>query len=308
MSIHFACEKCGHTIDIGDQFAGKAGHCKHCGQTMTVPSRTTTPEPAASAPMPQGGFKLRPIEGLDVPSTAEPTPTHRAPLQVRPLTHDEPPVTPEPARSVVDSGPMEVLDPYHFADKQKKRVRLNPHYETRFARFITNFLRVTRDRLYLLTLLLLVVILIGFLFSLKPLIHLGTVGVVVVNIAMLIDGLFYLFVLPFRHSLAEGVMVLFPPYGIYYWYKHWDRMRKPVWNTVTAFTPILLAGLAYLFYEESSAIWNKVEQADQVVEKAVGIQPGTDNGPRSRQPSVADQAKQVLGQESNIIQQLAQPQ
>ena len=304
MSIHFACEKCGHTIDVGDRFAGKAGHCKHCGQTMTVPGESNVAEPA-----PQGGFQLRPIEGLDVPSQAAPAPAPRAPLQVRPLARDEPPVTPEPARSIMDSGPIKVLDPYHFADKQKKRTHLNPHYETRFARFVTNFLRVTRDRLYLLTLGLLVVILIGFLFTLKPLIHLGTVGVVVVNVAMLADGLFYLVVLPFRHSLAEGLgVVLFPPYTLYYWYKHWDRMRKPVWNTVTAFTPILLAGLAYLFYEESTAIWNKVEQADQVVEKAIGVKPDVEAGPQPRRPSVTDQAKQVLGNESNIIQQLAEPQ
>ena len=303
MSIQFTCEKCGHAIDVGDEFAGKAGHCKHCGQTMTVPGGST---PTATAP--DGGFKLRPIEGLDVPSSAEPPPAPHAPLQVRPLAHDVPSVVPDPASSAADSEPIQVLDPYHFAAKQARRTRLNPHYETRFARFVAHFLRVTRDRLYLLTLFLLVVILIGFLFTLKPLIHLGTAGVVLVNIAMLVDGVFYLVVLPFRHSLAEGLgVVLVPPYAVYYWYKHWGRMRKPVWNTVTAFTPILLAWLAYFFYEESGVIWGK---ADHAVEQAIGARSGDPARwqPRQpRQPSVADQAKQVLGNEANIIQRLAQP-
>ena len=308
MSIHFACENCGHAIDVGDQFAGKAGHCKHCGQTMTVPATPTTtraPEPADAG---TAGFKLRPIEGIDVPQPDQTAPTPLPALQVRPLATADPApeAAPPPLR---DERPIKVLDPYHFADKQKKRTHLNPHYETRFARFVAHFLRVTRDRLYLLTLFLLVVILIGFLFTLKPLIHLGTVGVVVVNIAMLVDGVFYLVVLPFRHSLAEGLgVVLVPPYALYYWYKHWDRMRKPVWNTVTAFTPLLLAGLAYFFYEESGVIWSKVEQADQVVEQAIGVPPRSQPGAQPRQPSVTDQAKQVLGNESNIIQQLAQPQ
>ena len=50
MSIQFSCPSCGHAIQVGDQFAGLAGHCKHCGRAMTVPA----------APPEAAGLKLTP--------------------------------------------------------------------------------------------------------------------------------------------------------------------------------------------------------------------------------------------------------
>lgn len=307
MSIRFACAQCGHAIDVDDRLAGHKGHCKHCGHPMTIPAeaQAEAPETAGS---PAAAFKLRPIEGIDAPAAA---PAHPAPgpaLRVRPLAAAEsaPAAVQPPA---ADPRPIEVLDPDGLLAQQAHRTHLNPHYETRLARFAARFLRTTRDRLYLLTLALLVVVLIGFLFKLKPLLHLGSVGVVATNILMLVDGVFYLIVLPFRDSLAKGLgTLLVPPYAVYYWFRNWGHLKKPLTSTVGSFLPIALAGLAYFLYEESPVIWSKVEQADRAVEKAVGIEPGPAPAPRPARPSVADQAKQVLGNEANIIQQLAQPQ
>ncbi len=302
MSIHLVCEKCGHPIDVADQFAGRTGHCKHCGQTMTIPN----PAPVEPA---NGGFQLRPVEGIDVPTAHHASATPGPALQVRPLASAEPAPAQVHPPTDRDARPIEVLDPDGLLAKQTHRTHLNPHYETRVARFAARLLRTTRDRLYLLTLALLVVTLIGFLFKLNPLLHLGTVGVILVNILMLVDGVLYLSILPFRQSLAQGLgVVLVPPYAVYYWYKHWSSLRKPVLNTVGSFLPIILASLAYLAYEEAPLVWEGIEKADRVVEKAVGIEPGPALAPRPPQPSVTDQAKQVLGNEANIIQQLAQPQ
>ena len=305
MSIRFACEECGHPVEVDDRFAGKKGHCKHCGHVMAIPGGMA--EPAQD----DGGLKLRPIAGPAEPAAREHVATPGPALQVRPLDaaaaahaaqhrgHEVPPV---------DARPVEVLDPDGLLDGPRRAPRLNPHYETRAARWAARVLRETRDRLYLLTIGLLVLALIAYLFQAKALQHLAFVGVVLANIAMLVDGVLYLLVLPFRHSLAQGVgTVVFPPYTIYYWVKHWDRMRTPVVKTVTAFTPIVLVGLAYLLYEQAPAL----ERGAERVERAIGIGPDPGTGPAGppgqSRPTVADQAKRVLGNESNIIQQLAQP-
>ena len=241
MSIHFACPHCDRPIDVEDRLAGLAGHCQHCGQTMTVPAGA----PVATEP----GLKLRPVEGLDQPGVPTPGTAHpAAPLHVRPLAAAEPAPVAAPS---VDERPIQVLDPYHFADKQKRRVPLNPHYETRIARAAARFLRINRDRLYLISLALLVTTLIGVLFHLKPLLHLGMVGVVLANASlMLVDGILYLLVVPFRESLAEGIgATLFPPY---HWIRHWDRMRGPFLGTVRSFVPVLLAGLVWVFLRGSA--------------------------------------------------------
>lgn len=310
MSIRFACEQCGHPIDVEDRFAGQKGHCKHCGHAMIIPAGADPAPAPMTGPEPAGvGFRLRPIEGVDAPQGNVAHPAAAPVLQVRPLLAAEPApaeVRPPAAR---DDRPLEVLDPDNLLGRQAHRTHLNPHYETRLARFAARFLRTTRDRLYLLTLALLVIVLIGFLFKVRPLVHLGAVGVVATNILMLVDGVLYLLVLPFRDSLAKGLgALLVPPYTIYYWFRNWGHLRKPLTSTVGSFLPIALAGLGYFLYEESPVIWGGVQQADRVVERALGGQPGPAPAPRPAQPSVADQAKQVLGNEANIIQQLAQPQ
>ena len=309
MSLQFACEKCQHPFDVDEKFAGKKGRCKHCGHIMPIPGESDL----AAVGHDDGGLKLRPVAGLDVPGEHEPRHPSAPALQVKPLVAADAPLMSmhqADAEKPRDRRPIEVLDPHRFARKQAQRTHLNPHYETRFARFLARVLQHTRDRLYLVTLGLLVLALLGYLFKAKALLHLAAVGIVVANIAMLVDGVLYLVVLPFQHSLAEGLgTLLVPPYAAYYWWKHWARMKRPVVNTVRSFTPLVLVALAYVLYEEAPVIMDKVEKADRVVEKAIGIEPGPENPtPRPRQPSVTDQAKQVLGGEANIIENLAQPQ
>ena len=295
MSIQFSCPSCGHAIQVDDRFAGLPGHCKHCGRAMTVPA--AVPEAV--------GLKLRPVEDDAGHAHAAARPP-AAPLQVRPLAHDHDVAPPTRAEvmSKADERPIELLDYDHRVDGTRRAPRFQTHYDTKLARFAARVLRETRDRLYLVTVGLLVLGLIGFLFKLKGLLHLAAVGIVATNILMLVDGVLYLFVLPFQHSLGEGLGTLFPPYAVYYWYRHWGRMKRPVVNTARSFTPILLVGIAYALYEEAPVIEAEFEK----VEKAVGIEPGRAPAAQPRRPGVAEQAGQVIGQESRIIQDLAQPQ
>jgi hypothetical protein len=169
-----------------------------------------------------------------------------------------------------DQRPPSVLDPYHY-ERPSRRFHLNPHYETRLARFVARVLRALDDWLYLVSLAFFVLLVVGFVFKYKAALHIGAVGIVVTNLVMLVDALFYLLVLPFRDSPLKGIgVILLPPYAIYYWVTRWDRMRKPVLRVLGSFAPILLVGLAYLFYEEAPLIGKGAKQVEGAVEKGVG--------------------------------------
>lgn len=301
MSIRFACESCGHPFEVGDQVAGKRGHCKHCGAMMTIPA---APGETSTPPHAEPGLRLRPVEDHE---PAAPSPVAVGPaLRVRLVEeHDPAPAASHPAPNPSDEQPIKVLDPYHFAERQAHRVKLNPHYELRIAREAARFFRKTRDRLYLLSLAFLVLTLVAFLFQQTKLLHLATVGVVASNALMLVDGLLYLVVIPFRESFAEGIgATIFPPY---HWIRHWDRMKHPFLSTVRSFVPVVLAGVIWFGYEERGQIKREFEQVEGAVERKLGIAEGPAR-PGPKPPGVIDEATKALGGESNLIQQLAQPQ
>ena len=266
MSIQFACERCGHAIEVDDRFAGLAGHCKHCGAPTSVPPAPAGPDP----------LRLRAIATGDAPDPDDPRVGARPALQVRPLApHDGPGPAPldldEPpdpkTKRARGKPPYVVLDPDHREKTQASRFWLNPHYETRAARALARLLRWTRDWLYVASIGCLIAVLWGYQLGNKRLLHLGTVGVVATNVGMLAVGLFYLVVLPFRDSLAKGLgTLLFPPYAVYYWATHWPQMRTPVVKTLRSFTPILLAGLAVFFYKEAPVVEKAAERAIDKVE------------------------------------------
>ena len=37
MGIVFFCQSCGARFEVDPRMAGKRGHCKKCGQIMTIP-------------------------------------------------------------------------------------------------------------------------------------------------------------------------------------------------------------------------------------------------------------------------------
>jgi dienelactone hydrolase len=82
MAITFSCEGCGKSYTVRDEFAGKTGQCKQCGQRMTIPSESDSdgygldvePEGAAG-PEPSS---LPPRRGMGAPASQSSPP--RRPL------------------------------------------------------------------------------------------------------------------------------------------------------------------------------------------------------------------------------------
>jgi DNA-directed RNA polymerase subunit RPC12/RpoP len=296
MSIEFVCDRCGHRIEVDERFEGKHGKCKHCGHHLTVPDHHH-PHRAAAPAVPahehtddDPSLHLRPVEAEPPPVSADLLAPH-APLHVRvgdgasdderrpkPTMVSDPDAPPLPTnsgsrwwgvRKKVVSGEYAVLDPYK-TETTHSSVGPPPlvlNLPTMAARFLAGRFRTLRDWLYLVSVASLVAVLYGYILGAKTVMHLGIVAVIVANIGMFVVGMAYLIMLPFKDSTVTGLANLFPPYAVYYWVKHWHKMRRPVLKTLGSFVPILLAGTAYFLYEDAAVIEKEVEKDLSRLEK-----------------------------------------
>ncbi|HQU44728.1 MAG: hypothetical protein B7Z73_07480 [Planctomycetia bacterium 21-64-5] len=262
------CEKCGRAFEVDDQLEGRRAKCRHCGQHAVVP---------VSGQAADDGLRLRPMES-DVPDRGPQHLLDSAPaLNLRPGEAQQ---TAWPSAVSTDPNADDLLHKHgrpNYAlgrpfDGQSQSRSSGPpplwwNLPSLTARFVARLLRKSRDLLYYISLASLVAILYGFLFKVKPLLHVGAVVIVASNIGMFWVGLSYLVTLPFKDSLRHGLAcVLVPGYAIYYWATRWHRMRPAVMNTLWAFIPMLLVALAYFFYKEAPAIEAEVEREAPKIE------------------------------------------
>ncbi|HEX7376003.1 MAG TPA: hypothetical protein VF278_02770 [Pirellulales bacterium] len=263
--MRFACERCGHVFDVVEAAEGARGFCRRCGHHGLAPVARGPGDPKSN----DAELRLKPIDA----DAAERGPAH--------LLDSPPPLNLRPAEAKEMSWPTAV-SPEAADEHLHRRGRANydlgktfdgrgaragsgaPPWWWNFpsltARLIARLLRKARDLLYYISLASLVLMLYGFLFKAKPLMHIGSVLIVGSNIGMFYVGASYLLTLPFKDSLRQGLACQVPFYTVYYWIKHWHRLRRAVLNTLAAFIPMLLVALAYFFYQEAPAIEHEVER------------------------------------------------
>jgi hypothetical protein len=256
---------------VEDHQAGKPATCAHCHHHLTVPKAAETVD--------EPPLRLRPLEAEEPPRVTDHLLRPPTPLTVRPAESDpvqRPAAISDPDAPPVHHGRHHEGSPYVVLEPRGEgRGDSGPPSDLelvpiRIARFIARSLRTLRDWLYLISIAALVLVLIGYLFSLKLLLHIGAVVVIAANISMLTVGLAYLVSLPFKEGLRYGLAnLLVPFYAVYYWWTRWPKMKPAVVNTFRAFAPILLVGFAYLVFEEAPVIEQKVEQEFHELEKAV---------------------------------------
>ncbi|HEX5442711.1 MAG TPA: hypothetical protein VFW87_02730 [Pirellulales bacterium] len=277
MSIRFACSQCGHPFTVDEHLQGRHARCKQCGHELVVPAAGEAARSSDAA-----SLHLQPLDD-DEPIRA---PAHllaaAAPLNLQPAgpeRHVWPGAVSAPEELLAGGGASD----YRVNDLQlpargggpPPRWTMLPSLTARFA---ARRLRKLRDLLYVISLASMVAILFGCLFKLKLALHAGAVIIVAANIGLLCVGLIYLVTLPFKDHLFKGLACLLVPfYGLYYWARHWHRMRRPVMNTLTAFLPMLLVGLAYFGYEaaplierELPGIEQRIDQEFERLESALG--------------------------------------
>ncbi len=267
VSIEFSCEHCGHKIDVDERLAGKHGTCKHCGHAIIVPNHSIRAD--ADEPL-----LLRPID------TPEPRGPHahlldaRAPLVITAAT-EEPHTRPEAISGSDDPGGSVSGDYTLRATGKERHSSAGPppfwvNAPSLLARSIARRLRTLRDWIYLVSVIALVLALIGFLFQLKSLLHVGVVVAIAANIGILVVGLAYLVTLPFKEGMGYGLAnLLIPFYAVYYWYTHWPKMKPAVQKTFGSFVPILIAAVAFFSYEEGPKLIEEVEREVPIIEEKI---------------------------------------
>lgn len=303
MAIRFQCSSCGREIAVSERLTGEMEVCKHCGAATRVPltkrrkkrkrrERVRNPkaqEDSVEIVIPAhetagDGLKLKPIETRD-PDDFERRLLARGPeLAVKPGGEDpiiKPKMISDPerladtvkasqTRTYRDSH-YRVTDP-HGASKTRSGGGPTPFWlliPSLTARSIAHGLRLLREWLYVVGLLGLLAVFVAYVMELRTLMHFGAVVVIASNISMLCVGAAYLVVQPFKEGFRFGLLNLFPPYAVYYWYTRWPKMKKPVIKTIGSFLPIALVGLAYLVYRESPAIEKGIEEGFPAIEKRI---------------------------------------
>ncbi len=287
MAIHFHCEQCGHALQAADNLAGRHGKCKHCGHAVVVPAVSQTSEqPLRFEPLESSDQLRAPIHLL---SGHEPLAFHvEATAKTEPST-----IASRVAEGLLDTSGPEI----ELAQRVPVAVRDSdgpPSFLAMVPRRIGNFLagrlRRLRNWLYLVSTLALAAILLGFIFKYKPAMHFGTLVIIVANLGLLVVGAAYLVMLPFKDGLMQGTAcLLLPPYAVYYWVTHWQKMRRPVKNTLGAFLPILLAGIAYFFYQEGPAMEgaakSKLPSAQTIEGELNRLDPWNDDDAKNQHPN-----------------------
>jgi hypothetical protein len=294
MSISFVCEHCGHPMDVDDRLAGAHGKCKHCQEPLVVPARGESRGHGDNGADDAAGLslRLRPLDGEEPPRVAEHLLAPPSPLTVRPADaeprpkpaavsdpdSDPVPSTTRRGKAPPGSGPVQdysVLDPNRVS-VTRSSVGPPPLWKllpTLTARFFARQFRILRDRLYVVSIFFLVMVLIGYLFRVKLLLHLGALGVLAANIGILGVGVAYLVTLPFKESLKHGLANLFVPfYAVYYWTTRWPVVKTAVFRTLGSFLPIVLVAFACLVYREAPAVEQAIEDRVPALEKALDEQ------------------------------------
>jgi hypothetical protein len=251
MSVPIFCENCGHKVEFDGHSASREGTCKACGLLLgrSVPSAAAM----------EGPLLLRPIDGPDPSGRHGHLLDPHSPLIVRPATddpHAETYAVSRPNAPVSPSG-----NTYSIGDTGPRRhSSAGPppfwvNAPSLLARSLARRLRTVRDAIYLVSVAALVLALVGFLFKFKGLLHVGVVVAIAANVGILVVGLTYLVMLPFKEGLRYGLAnLLIPLYAVYYWYTRWPRMKPAIGKTFGAFLPIVLATVAFFAYEDGSKV------------------------------------------------------
>lgn len=242
MGIVFFCQSCGARFEVDPRMAGKRGHCKKCGQEMTIPRAE---EIASMAAMPAlalagvgAGAAPRPAAStpIDGPSIGSWLRSGASGAALAPLTVDrmplgrKTPAKPSPLDDAEDSKPYVLAQPVRESRGRAARqdnVVLN--LWRRQLGGIQKLFRKIHQAAYLVSVPFIMILIFGAVAGSRPMAILGAAGVVLLNIGRLVAGIANLAVVPFR----DGV--------------DFRKMKKPAWRVAEPALTIVLVVLAFTF-------------------------------------------------------------
>jgi hypothetical protein len=240
MGIVFFCQSCGARFEVDPRTAGKRGHCKKCGQIMTVPraeeiaSMSAIPALASAVggTGPATGRRpAKPPVGSPLTSWLE---SGLSDAVLAPITLDRMPLgqkrptKPSPLDDAEDSKPYVLSEPIR---EERGAVRSHDYVALRVWRGqiggIQKVLRWLNETAYLISVPFIMMLLLGTVARIHWVAVLGAVVVVLLNIGRLITAAANLAIAPFREGL------------------NWKRVKKPLRRLIE---PVMVIGLVVLAF------------------------------------------------------------
>jgi DNA-directed RNA polymerase subunit RPC12/RpoP len=279
MMLVFACENCGKRFQVDESARGKRGRCKDCGHVMRIPGVRAAHAAhvhvagEARAHSEETPFRLSPPEPPPIGHHEVAPSPHRGQSHDSYAGHDTEfemivdhaeldaaiPASPEVARGIRE------IEEYKRDPSGYKVVGEGGGLFSLFGRRddrppswiyvkwragvngILKFLRFVDSWAYIISVPFIVMVLFAIVTSSRGLVHAGAVIVVLVNYGRFWADLIAFCIRPFKDGPLQGLAFLFPPYGVYYLYSRWDKMKPILRRMLTSCIPIVLVILAYGF-------------------------------------------------------------
>ena len=242
MGIVFFCQSCGARFEVDPRMAGKRGHCKKCGQIMTIPraeenaSMSAIPALALAgggAGPAAGGRPAGPAVGSSIGAWLQAGLSNAV---LAPITLDRMPLgqrrptKPSPLDDAEDSKPYVLAEPIR---EERGAVRSQDNVVRRVWRGqlggIQRILRWINETAYLISVPFIMLLLLGTVARNWRMALLGAAVVVLLNIGRLVTAGASLAVVPLRDGFK------------------WKKLKKPLRRVAEPALTIGLVVLAFLF-------------------------------------------------------------
>ncbi len=298
MAIVFFCQSCGSRFEVDPRMAGKRGHCKKCGQQMTIPRAEQIASMSAIPALAMAGAGAGVAGVADGASIGSWLKAGVSQAVLAPITIDRMPVgykrptKPSPLDDAEDSKPYVLAKPTH---ENRGRVKVRDNAVVRAWRRqlggIQKLFRKISQAAYLVSVPFLMILLLGVAIKNRQMALFGATVVVLLNIGRLVAGAANLAVVPFRDGVNP------------------NKMRKPAWRVAEPALTIGLVVLAFTFIpwlsrgrSAKASLIDRVRagardlkqdmkgEVDRVVDvEKLGAGPGEDQGARGQGQGIRHQ-------------------
>jgi hypothetical protein len=223
MSIVFYCQSCGARFEVASRMAGKRGHCKKCGQMMSIPRAEHLASMSAMPALATAGVGVGAgaAAGAGAGRDAAPSPSiggwlgaDLSQIKLDQLTVEK--MRLRPTKPIKPATPLDGLDdskPYDLAvplprssGRVSGQAAVALGYWRRQIGAIQKLFRSLGDTAYLLSVPFIVIFLIGIAVKSRSTALLGATFVVALNVGRLVAGLANMAAVPLRDGLSANRM------------------------------------------------------------------------------------------------------
>jgi hypothetical protein len=305
MGIVFFCQSCGARFDVDKRMAGKRGHCKKCGQLMTIPRAEEIASMTAIPALAMANAAAERGKGNGTSASAAATSASSwlkgglSNAALAPITLDRMPAgynrptKPSPLDDAEDSKPYvlaksdrEYRGPVHRHDSPVL------YFWRRQMGRVQKVFRSINQAAYLFSVPFILMLIVGAAVQSHKWALLGATAVVLLNIARIVTGAINLAVVPLR----DGINV--------------KKMKKPFWRIAEPALTIAAVVIAWPWISPTSTakgnIAERIRQGAKDLKQDIRAKVGgavdvdkLESQVQEQLKLIGDKAKEIDGSESS---------